>query len=217
MLKFKGKGLVKHLFVELAHHSPFTAVGAITGLTVALVFSFLTPQNPKLGEDIFHFLHPFHLFLSSTATTAFFWRHKKNYMEAFIVGFVGSVGICSISDVLIPYFGILPLAGEIKFHLCILVHPHIVIPPAILGLIVGILFTKKTQKSSLFSHGLHVFVSALASSFYMVAFSSLTGLLEVLPLVFLVLFIAVLAPCCTSDIIFPIIFVGGEALEEEAL
>ncbi|RLI04693.1 hypothetical protein DRO26_04095 [Candidatus Bathyarchaeota archaeon] len=152
------------------------------------------------------------MFLSSTATTAVFWRHKKKITEAFVVGVVGSVGICTISDIIIPYLGVLPVE-TIEFHPCFLIHPQLVFPPAIVGVLVGVFLTQITRKSSLFSHGFHVLVSALASTFYLVAFGSLS-LVQILPLVFVVVFLAVLIPCCTSDILFPMLFVGG-LIEEE--
>jgi hypothetical protein len=51
-------------------------------------------------------------------------------------------------------------------------------------------------------------LSTRASLFYLTAFGA-TDWLPLLPLVFVVLFFAVWVPCCTSDIVFPLLFRKG--------
>ncbi|RJX15475.1 hypothetical protein CW703_05845 [Candidatus Bathyarchaeota archaeon] len=203
---------VKHILLELKYHSPFTLIGTVFGLVIAIAFSFFTWLPSNIADIVFHTLHPFHIFLSSVATTAVFWKHKKKIFEVFPVGIVGSIGICSISDIVIPYLGLLPLE-KIRFHLCVLVHPQLIFSSAIAGVFVGVFLTNLTKKLSLFSHGSHVLVSALASTFYITAFGSLS-LIQILPIAFAVIFVAVLIPCCTSDIVFPMLFIG-KAFETE--
>jgi len=74
---------------------------------------------------LFHIFHPVHLLLSAMATTAMFFRHERRLLRAIIVGFVGSVGICGISDVFMPYLsGRLLAAHGMHFHWCLIEHPQ---------------------------------------------------------------------------------------------
>jgi|Deesub1362B_J571_1020462.scaffolds.fasta_scaffold00095_74 hypothetical protein len=198
--------MIRHILLELKYHSPFTFIGTVIGISTAMVFSFLLPTSLSLSEAIFHVFHPLHILLSATATASVFWRHKKQVSEAFLIGMFGSLGICSISDIIFPYLGLLSIE-EVEFHVCILTHPQIVFPAAFIGVVFGILFTELTRKSSLFSHSSHVLVSALASTFYMVGYGELP-LIQILPIGFAIIFVSVLIPCCTSDIAFPMLFIG---------
>lgn len=198
--------MIKHILFELKYHLPFTFVGTVIGISTAIVLSFLLSTCLILSEAIFHVFHPFHVFLSATATASVFWRHRKRVPEAFLIGMFGSMGICTISDIIFPYLGLLSIE-EVEFHVCVLTHPQIVFPTAFIGVVFGILFTKLTRKSSLFSHSSHVLVSALASTFYIVGYGELP-LIQILPIGFAIIFVSVLIPCCTSDIVFPILFTG---------
>ncbi|MGB2650770.1 MAG: hypothetical protein WBD00_01005, partial [Candidatus Omnitrophota bacterium] len=62
--------------------------------------------------------------------------------------------------------------------------------------------------STKFPHAGHVLISTWASLFHMImAKGSLTGLVTY-GAVLVFLFLAVWIPCCLSDIVFPLIFVG---------
>ncbi|MDH4292186.1 MAG: hypothetical protein OEV56_06220, partial [Dehalococcoidia bacterium] len=52
----------------------------------------------------------------------------------------------------------------------------------------------------------HVLLSTWASLFYFTAFG-IADWIHLLPYVFLLLFLSVWIPCCTSDIIYPLLFV----------
>jgi len=75
--------------------------------------------------------------------------------------------------------------------------------------VVGVFWTEVMRKSSLFSHGAHVLISVFASVMYLTGFGTF-NLLDYFMVVFAIVFIAVLLPCCASDIIFPTLFVGGD-------
>ena len=79
---------------------------------------------------------------------------------------------------------------------------QIVIPAALVG--VGIALMKPKTK---IPHAGHVLLSTWASSFHMLM--AMGGQITVLKAVgsFGFLFIAVLVPCCFSDIVFPLLFV----------
>ena len=60
------------------------------------------------------------------------------------------------------------------------------------------------DRSTLFSHSLHVFSSTMASIFYLIGPFGRTAWIDVLGVVFLLIVLAVMIPCCVSDIVFPL-------------
>lgn len=160
----------------------------------------------RLGPDVsnyaFHILHPAHMLLSSIVTAAMFRLHRGSVGGSIAVGFLGATAICLISDVLFPYLGGTVLGARMSLHLGLLEHPWIVVIPGLVGAAIG----ASTGRWTRCPHAAHVMISTLASLFYLMAFGVVNWLL-LFPLVFAVLFIAVWIPCCTSDIIFPLLFV----------
>ena len=90
------------------------------------------------------------------------------------------------------------------FHLPLIENPFLILGSAVVGGLVGISF-------GLFrlNHYLHIFLSVFASLFYLLGFSSSVSVWVVL-LLSLVVFLVVYVPCCVSDIVFPILFVGRD-------
>ncbi|MDI6811551.1 MAG: hypothetical protein QMD80_07795 [archaeon] len=184
---------------ELLRHAPFTAFGAITGI----VIMFLTiPLSPSTSERIFYTLHPIHVLLSALVTAGMYRLYRGKGISVFLIGYIGSVGIATISDILFPYLGGILLGAEMEFHLGFIEKWWLVNPLAVLG--IAIAYWKPTTK---FPHAGHVLLSTWASLFYLAAFGGATEWILVLPFVFLILFFSVWFPCCLSDIIFPLLFV----------
>jgi len=198
---------------ELESHSPFTLFGAFTGIVCMLLFKNLEHETSR---RIFYVLHPGHVLLSAIVTASMFKFHSKRskIIAVLLVGFFGSLGIGTLSDSLIPYVGEVLLGMRIETH----AHEHagfaeqahigfiegwyIVIPAAIAGVLIA-LFKPRTKVP----HAGHVLLSTWASSFHMLM--AMGGQLSVLKAVgsFGFLFLAVLLPCCFSDIVFPLLFV----------
>ncbi len=194
-----GAGRLANIARELKAHAPFTAFGALTGIAI-IVLVILTDVPHDIQHTVFHVLHPVHVVLSAMVTTALYRRYGGGIWAAVGIGFLGSVGICSISDIIFPYLGGELLGATISFHLCFIEHPLLVIPAAFAGVAVGLL-----RPATYFPHAGHVLVSTWASLFYLTAFG-VADWLPLLPLVFIVLFLAVWLPCCVSDIVFPLLF-----------
>jgi hypothetical protein len=72
---------------------------------------------------------------------------------------------------------------------------------ALAGIAVG--YRRQTTK---IPHLGHVLLSTWASLFYFTAFG-VADWIRLLPLVFVFLFLSVWIPCCTSDIVYPLLFV----------
>ena len=209
---------VKNIVAELKDHAPFTLFGALTGIILMLVFRNLEQQ---ISHKMFYIFHLAHVVLSAMVTASIFelYSKKPKLVVVVLVGFFGSIGIATLSDSLIPYLGELALGMHIEVHghghepMCSTGQMHIgfieawqlVIPAAIAGSLIAY-FKPKTK----IPHVGHVLLSTWASSFHMLM--AMCGVVSVGKLAgsFVFLFLAVWLPCCISDIVFPLLFVGGE-------
>ena len=142
---------------------------------------------------------------SAVATASMFRIHGRGgLVRTVAVGYLGSVGIATLSDCLIPYVGEWMLEmPHPQLHLGFIEKWWLVNPLALAGIALGYL-----RPATRLPHAAHVLLSTWSSLFHM----SLAGGTE-LPVasMFLVgvfLFLAVWVPCCTSDIVFPLLVVG---------
>ncbi|HIJ52906.1 MAG TPA: hypothetical protein HPP66_07090 [Planctomycetes bacterium] len=195
---------IRNIAVELKKHAPFTLFGALTGIVFMLLF-----KNIEHGtsERLFYIFHPAHVILSAIVTASMFKLHtrKSNFFVVLIIGYVGSIGIATVSDCLIPYAGELLLGLHAHPHIGFIEGWYMVNPAAVLGVLIAY-FWPKTK----FPHSGHVLLSTWASLFHILM--ALGGDISILRgvVVFIFLFIAVWLPCCVSDIVFPLLFVRGE-------
>ena len=193
--------MFKHIAKELKRHAPFTIFGAITGIILMFLF-YRLPS--RVSYNIFYTLHPIHVVLSALVTASMYKFHSKGKVRIWIlllIGYVGSIGIATISDIFFPYLGGVLLGAKMEFHLGFIEKWWLINPLALLGIALG--YWRPTTK---ISHSGHVLLSTWASLFYLTAFG-IANWPPLLPLVFLVLFFAVWIPCCVSDIVFPLLFV----------
>jgi len=212
--------MLKRIGLELLHHVPFTAMGAVIGIAAMAAVSLLnTPID--VSEALFYTFHPLHVVLSAIVTTAIYRKQKKHRLWlVVIIGYVGSVGIATLSDAIIPYLEGRSLQIAMEFHLPFLeteIMPFFGIPgwimvnaAAVIGIAIG--FFKLNTR---FPHMGHVLLSTWASLFGFTAFGT-ADWLPLLPVIFVFLFLAVWIPCCISDIVFPLLWVGGEHAHEHA-
>ncbi len=200
---------LRYVLVELAYHLPYSIFGITAGLVAMGVLSFLAilmqaeALLPEASIELFHVFHPAHMLISAVATTAMFYKHEKRIVKAVIVGFIGSVTICGISDIIFPFIGGLMLGQEMEMHICILANPNLVFPFLVVGVVAGLLLPQTSEKATQYSHSAHVFVSSAASILYLVGFG-FTDWIHAVGAVFIITIIAVMIPCCVSDIVFPI-------------
>jgi len=127
--------------------------------------------------------------------------HKGKILPAVISGYLGSIGIATLSDIIFPYLGGILLGAKIDLHFGFIEKWWLVNPLALLGITLGI-----WQPATKIPHSGHVLLSTWASLFYLTAFG-IANWMALLPSVFLILFLAVWAPCCVSDIVFPLLFI----------
>ncbi len=196
-------GLQPRLIVrELSAHAPFTALGALSGLALMAVLVVLqTPAD--VSGLLFRTAHPLHVFFSALVTTAMLRRHREcGLWQTLLIGILGSIGIGTLSDCLIPYLGewLLDLPNR-GWHIGFIEHWWVVNPLALLGIVIGI-----RRPRTRLPHLLHVLISTWASLFHiLMAMSGAPGW-PVFLLIGVFLFLAVWLPCCASDIVFPLLF-----------
>ena len=192
--------MFKPIAHELARHIPFTASGAVTGIII-MVIIVLGNVPPKVSYAAFYTLHPIHVLLSALVTTAMYKKYGNGKIwAAILIGYLGSIGIATISDAIIPYLGGALLGIKIEFHMPFIEKWWLINPVALIGITIG--YWKPTTKIPHFGH---VLLSTWASLFYFTAFGTARWIPQ-LHFVFLFLFLAVWLPCCLSDIVFPLLF-----------
>lgn len=195
---------------ELLAHAPFTALGTLSGMVV--LFLLLWTRAPQaLSIRLFWVFHPLHVLLSALVTTAMARLHgSRGFWRTLAIGWFGSIGIATISDSLLPFAGEwlldLPHRG---LHLGFIERAGLVNSLAVTGIAGGI-FWPRTK----LPHAGHVLLSTWASLFHITmalgtGFDFLTGLL-----IASFLFLSVWLPCCTSDIVFPLLFTPAQKLSD---
>ncbi len=215
---------------ELKAHAPFTFCGAVTGIAFMLIFKGLGEIG---AQTLFSIFHPLHVVLSAMVTASLFQLHRKakNFILILVIGYVGSIGIATLSDCIIPYFGesilgaAIPTEGGMhthtqeaaehaaehseehrpSLHLGFIEEWWLVNPAAVLGIVIA--FFLPTTK---YPHALHILVSTWASASHMLMNTQADWSIGLLAGMFIALFIAVWLPCCVSDIVFPLLFVKSD-------
>ena len=201
--------MLKRILKELKEHAPFTFLGALSGI---LLFIFLRNLPSGATLKLFYTFHPLHVFLSAYITTSMYKMHKKspNLTKLFLIGFIGSIGVASLSDSILPFLGetLLKMPHR-ELHLGFIEKWYIVNPIAILGIAFANYFP-----NTKFPHTAHILVSTWASLLHIMM--SIGGAAIGIPMYFailLLLFISVWIPCCFSDIAFPLLFVKGHDVD----
>lgn len=219
----------KDILHELEHHFPFTVMAVFIAIILMAGYTELLRLTMVRGGGqidicghageinpftrLFHILHPVHVFLSAAATSAMFWRYDKRLLVAIITGALGSVVVCGISDIIFPFIGGLFLNKDMHFHLCLIEDPATVLTSATVGIVCGIGAASGINTSSVSkaAHGMHVLTSTGATLLYLVGFGFFDWS-EHLMAVFSLVTLSVVIPCCTSDIIFPLMLVNPKGV-----
>ena len=193
--------MFKTITHELKDHAAFTALGTVGGVAILLGMVYAGLGRP-VSLRLFEVAHPLHVLLSAIVTTAMYRLHRRGSVAAAIlVGYVGAVGIGTLSDCLIPYLGELLLGlPHAAPHVGFIEEWYLVNPAAAVGIAIGY-FWPHTK----LPHSGHVLLSTAASLFHItMAVGAAVSAVQVI-LIAVFLFLAVWVPCCTSDIVFPLL------------
>jgi hypothetical protein len=174
-------------------------------------------HGTPFAHHFFHLFHPAHMLFSAAATTAMFCRYERRFLKAILVGLIGAVGICGVSDIVMPHASLLLLGVSPPWHICVVKNPEMVLPFALIGSAVGLAAAGGVVRSTIISHSLHVLMSTMASIFYMVGPLGVVAWIDRIGVVFLFVVLAVMVPCCLSDIVFPMLMSksGREQYQQE--
>ena len=200
---------------ELICHLPyavFSVAFALTILSVLSAFSLgvadknLVKQGAQL---LFHSLHFMHIVFAATGTIISFSRFSKSIGKALLIGTISPTFFCMLSDAILPYLGGRMLGVPMHFHLCFFSDTIKVVPFLLVGIINGLIMSRhhesKLGSYAVSSHAVHIFVSSLASTFYLVS-HGFTNWYTHIGIVFLFLIGSVVVPCTLSDVVVPISF-----------
>ena len=197
--------MVRQILEELKNHYPFSLFGAFTGIII-MVLLHNSNIPSKTSYTIFYTLHPLHVLLSALVTASMYELHtqgKCNLWILIIIGYIGSIGIATLSDSIIPYIGetLLNLPNK-GIHLGFIEKWWLVNPLAFIGIVIAYF-----RPSTKFPHSGHVLLSTWTSLFHMIMALGSSLSWSSYMVIFFFLFISVWIPCCISDIIFPLLFV----------
>ncbi|MBN2038209.1 MAG: hypothetical protein JW768_15820 [Chitinispirillaceae bacterium] len=198
---------IRQIAEELKQHSPFTFIGALSGIAVAVLFRNISSD---MAHILFYTFHPIHVVLSALVTASMYriknYRAKTNTVNVWallLIGYIGSIGIATLSDSIIPFIGELLLGLPNKgAHIGFIEKWWLVNPLALAGVAIAY-FIPRTR----FPHAGHVLLSTWASTFHILMAGGQDMPVGYYFVVFAFLFVAVWIPCCVSDIVFPLIFV----------
>lgn len=106
---------LRHIIAEIKGHAPFTIFGALTGILLMFVFRGALAEK---GHVLFAIFHPAHVFLSAMVTASIFAIHRssRNFVLILLVGYFGSIGVATLSDCVVPYFGEKVLGLHVPSH-----------------------------------------------------------------------------------------------------
>lgn len=196
---------------ELKHHAPFTLLGAFSGILLMVLFHNIPYKE---SYNAFYVFHPVHVLLSALTTATMYKNYKCasdsakcNISALLAIGFFGSIGIATLSDSVVPYIGEVLLGlKHAEPHIGFLEKPWLIVSLAATGTAIAY-FNPSTK----FPHAGHVFISTWASLFHvLMAIGKVEDMFFYMG-IFVFLFLAVWLPCCVSDIVFPLLFVGSDA------
>jgi len=181
---------------------PFTALGTLSGILIMGLLAWLSVPA-RISENLFWGMHPAHVLVSALVTTAVYRLHSgRGVVKTLLVGYLGSVGIATLSDSVMPYFGEfmlgLPRRG---WHIGFIEKWWLVNPLALAGIALGV-WRPRTR----IFHGMHVLLSTWASLFHMTTAVGTDPGAAIIAGIAFFLFLSVWIPCCTSDIVFPLVF-----------
>lgn len=106
---------VRHIIEELKGHAPFTLFGAFLGIVFMLFFR---KAGGAGNHTLFNIFHPAHVLLSAIVTASMFGLHaaRRRFVLMLLVGYFGSVGIATLSDIIIPHASASLLGLNVPTH-----------------------------------------------------------------------------------------------------
>jgi len=197
-MKKENKKNNKDILNDLKNNSSF--VFLITIIGILLIFIIKIYFKKEINESFFYVIHTIHVFVFGIIISALFFKHRKNPFIAFLIGFIASVMLASISDIIFPFIGALIFNLNTSFNLPIVKTPFIIISTGLIGSLIGI--ETKFEKIPLW---IQVFISVFTGLFYLISFSKIPEFFGFIHLTIIV-FLGALITNCIRDLAFPYFF-----------
>ncbi len=207
------------LMGELLHHLPYAIFSVAFSLIVLSLITHVSSygvdakETAEKADALFHNFHFLHIIFAATGTMITYLRFSKSFIKGFFVGTLSPALFCTLSDAILPYYGGRMLGVHMHWHVCFYSELPNVLPFLIVGVINGIVMAyhhySKLGTFSVGSHFVHILVSSLAASTYLLSHGFFDWS-ERIGLVFLFLIVAVLVPCTISDIVVPVLFAKAD-------
>lgn len=212
------------LMSELMCHLPYAIFSVAFALVILSFLGFSSAANQDQStflrsmHTMFHSFHFMHIVFATTGCIITFLRFNKSVIKGLLVGLFVPSFFCIFSDSILPYIGGRLLGVPMHFHLCFVSELANVLPFLFVGLLNGVIMSKHHSSQqgfySVSSHFVHILVSSLASSFYLVS-HGFTNWYSSIGVVFLFLIFAVVIPCTLSDVVIPMMFARGGKKDEK--
>ena len=211
---------------ELLCHFPYAVFSVALGLALLSLISVvsLTNADPKIEKKtahvLFHSFHFMHIVFAAVGTILTYMRFSKSksMFKAFCVGLICPTVFCMLSDAVLPYIAGTLLGVQMSFHVCFYSELANVLPFLFVGIITGLIMSRDQQAErslhTITSHVAHIFVSSLASTFYLVA-HGFSNWYDSIGMVFLSMIVAVVIPCTMSDVAVPMIIARADKKNEK--
>jgi len=208
---------------EIACHLPYAVFSVALSLVILSILNFIGVDKDAddlrcIWDQLFHNFHFMHIVFASVGTMLTFFRFSRNLLRGLVVSFCSSMIFCVLSDIVLPYIGGTLLGVNMHLHICFYYELKNILPFLLVGLFTGFVMKnhalESRDKSSLWSHFTHIFISSLASSFYLVSHGFYDWPSKI-GYVFLVLIACVLVPCTLSDVVIPVIFAKSSDKKNE--
>lgn len=209
------------LWEELLCHIPYAGFSLACAFALLSILNFIAlssvdPDNIYEGYHVlFHSFHYLHIIVAVTGAMVAFFRFSSNIFVGFLVAVVSPTIFCVLSDIMLPTLAGNLLGVPMHMHICFFNFQDALNLSAfmVLGVICGAALLQHQESLKTFalrSHFLHIFVSSLASLFYIVA-HGFSEWHEAMGILFLFLFIAVVVPCTLSDVVVPLYCARGSS------
>jgi len=207
---------------ELVCHFPYAVFAVALSLVFLMLFGYgSSMQSSAQLHGLFHTLHFLHILFAATGTVLMFRKYGGSRMGAIVVGFVVPAIFCTLSDAVMPYFGGVLCGVSMHFHFCFRDHFSTIMlflcSGVVNGLVMSLHDAKGQERYVATAHFLHIFISAFASTVYMIG-HGFADWYNHMGFVFGFLFLAVLIPCTLADVVVPAYFGswrGGRVMQRK--
>lgn len=193
---------------ELLCHFPYALFSVALSIIVLSLIAY-SGLKVKESRQLFHSFHFLHILFSATGAVLIFRKYSSSWYGALVCGITIPTVFCTLSDTILPFLGGWYLGLDMHFHWCFVSHITTILPFLITGVFNGYVVSSHVMSQQLYysttSHFLHIFLSSLASLFYLVSYG-FNNWNKHIGFVFMLLIVAVLIPCTLSDIVVPMGF-----------